>query len=95
MPLVPVQGVVHRARWKGAEVAVKMIRQGRAANPLLKEATALQQLHHPNIVRIFGWVERLFRGVGGLLELVPPAPDGIVCLRGALRTIFGRVATSV
>ena len=33
-----------------------MIRQGRTASALLKEASALQQLHHPNIVRIFGCV---------------------------------------
>jgi hypothetical protein len=66
-----------------------MIRQGRAANPLLKEATALQQLHHPNIVRIFGWVERLLCVVGFLSSCRRH------CVWGALRTVEGRVATAL
>ncbi len=45
---------MHRARWKGAEVAVKMIKVQRAASALLKEASALKSLQHPNIVRVFG-----------------------------------------
>ena len=49
------QGHVHRAKWKGATVAVKTLKGLRGGEALLAEAAALLELHHPHVVRVFGY----------------------------------------
>ena len=49
------QGLVYRARWKGAEVAVKTLRNTQGGEALLAEAAALCSLQHPHVVRVFGY----------------------------------------
>ena len=49
------QGLVYRAKWKGAEVAVKTLKDVKGSEALLAEASALCELQHPHVVRVFGF----------------------------------------
>ncbi len=53
------QGLVHRALWRGANVAVKTLKlHERGSTALLAEATALVHLQHPHIVYVCTTVVR-------------------------------------
>ena len=49
-------GVVHRARWRGTPVAVKVLREGQSIRleELATEIASLLKVHHPNIVHFLG-----------------------------------------
>jgi serine/threonine protein kinase len=49
-------GVVHRARWRGTPVAVKVLREGQDIRfeELATEIASLLKVHHPNIVHFLG-----------------------------------------
>lgn len=55
------QGDVHRAKWNGMEVAVKVIRNFSqdpvSANKLYSESQILSRLRHPSIVTFYGYTD--------------------------------------
>lgn len=75
--------VVHRAWWRGAEVAVKILRlRGGAVNPgspdaartaaaFAREAALLGRLQHPNVLALYGVVASAAGPPAAVLELMP------------------------
>lgn len=50
-------GAIHRAVWRGAECAVKVVRVADGnAEAFAREATALSSVRHPNVVQLYGAV---------------------------------------
>jgi len=47
-------GVVHRALWRGANVAVKLIETESERKAFITELKQLSRISHPNIVRLYG-----------------------------------------
>lgn len=47
-------GVVSRARWRGKDVAVKLIETESEKKAFLTELKQLSRVNHPNIVKLYG-----------------------------------------
>ncbi|XP_024993772.1 probable serine/threonine-protein kinase drkD [Cynara cardunculus var. scolymus] len=70
-------GTVYHGKWRGTDVAIKRIREGcfsgkpseqdRLTKDFWREAQILSQLHHPNVVALYGVVRD---GPGGTLSTV-------------------------
>ncbi|EOD10883.1 hypothetical protein EMIHUDRAFT_54259, partial [Emiliania huxleyi CCMP1516] len=74
-------GVVRRARWQGADIAVKVVaadtsaaERKRAAGMLLKEAETLGRVRHPNVVHLLG----VCTDYGSPMMLLPLATGTLV-----------------